>query len=655
MKSDSIELSQSPPLAEHHPPDVTHPWEAWRRWGRRLTGMLAVGTILGLNALGIWQPLERLGYTLLFELREHSGLLPNPRWDDRLAIIAIDEATLQAYGQFPLSRDRYAALLEQLAFVQPAAIGIDLLLPDPSPQDQQLAYRVYQNGNVVLAVDGQHQSPTLPIAPEIQRLAGGAYQVGHSNYSPDIDGISRQVVLYQGETPALALALAEMYQVNVANTLAAQPKAASLEGAVPLADTSSHAPPVLTINWPGQSRTEKSQPGDLSVYSMVDVMEGRVDLEVFQNQIVLVGLATSGTNDIRTPLNRDPPIAGAVFHAAVVDNLLNQHWLTPLPPWVLPPLLVAISLLAGARFPAKRLRTQALLLLLLSAGWLGMVILAFVGNLWLPMASPIGTLMLTVAARQAQNRWEGQQLMSLFAMYVAPEMASFLWQQRREILHHGKMPAQELVATVVFVDIRGFTGIAENLTKQELLDWLNRYFAVITDCIMEHGGVVDKYIGDAVMAVFGVPFPRTTPEQIQRDAIAAVDASLAIQNRIEHLNQTLPTEGIPVPPFSIGIGIHTGSVVAGSVGNHQRVNYSVFGDTVNIAARLEKLTKRLPAQIHNRVLMTDSTAALIQTQCPTVPVGHLMLDGRQTTTALFTLTEPGLTTEQSHLLPINCY
>jgi adenylate cyclase len=282
-------------------------------------------------------------------------------------------------------------------------------------------------------------------------------------------------------------------------------------------------------------------------------------------------------------------------------------------------------------------------------------VLAFASNLWLPIVAPIGTLMLTIVGRQVQERWEGQQLMNLFAMYVAPEMANLIWQQRGELLHHGRMPAQELVATVMFVDIRGFTGIAETLSKQELLDWLNRYFAVLTDCIMEHGGVVDKYIGDAVMAVFGVPFPRTTPEQIQRDAIAAVTTSLAIQNRIEHLNQTLPAEGIPIPPFSIGIGIHTGPVVAGSVGNHQRVNYSVFGDTVNIAARLEKLTKRLPVQVRNRVLMTDSTAALIQTQCPTVPVGHLMLDGRQTATALFTLTEPGLTIEQSHLVSINCH
>ncbi|NJL44803.1 MAG: CHASE2 domain-containing protein, partial [Leptolyngbyaceae cyanobacterium SM2_3_12] len=264
-------------------------------------------------------------------------------------------------------------------------------------------------------------------------------------------------------------------------------------------------------------------PGDrkLKVYSMADVLEGRIDLQVFHNQIVLVGLATSGTGGVRSPLDRDPPIPGVVFHAAIVDNLLNQRWLTPWPDWALPPLLLGLGLLATVCLRSRRLQTRIWVVLGLSAGWMGVVGIAFVGNLWLPLVSPLATLVLTLVVRQIQEQWEGQQLMNLFAMYVAPEMAHLIWQQRGEILHHGKMPAQELVATVMFIDIRGFTGIAESLTKQQLLDWLNRYFAALTACIMEHGGVVDKYIGDAVMAVFGVPFPRTSPEQIQQDAIAA--------------------------------------------------------------------------------------------------------------------------------------
>ncbi|MGB3137461.1 MAG: CHASE2 domain-containing protein, partial [Nodosilinea sp.] len=297
-----------------------------RPWRQRLMGVLAVGSMLGLNALGIWQPLERLGYTLLFEIRENSGFLPNPGWDDRLVVIAIDEATLQHYGQFPLTRDRYAALLEQLAFVQPAAIGIDLLFSDPSPQDQRLGDSIYQNGSVVLATDGQQRS--APIAQDIQQTASGAYWLGHSNYSPDIDGISRRVALYQGETPALALALAEMYQVNIASTLTTHQGSITLEDVPPPLDNVDYVlPSTLTINWPGPVRAGDHHSGDLSIYSMVDVMQSRVDLEVFQDQIVLVGLAASGTKGIRSPLNYELPVAGVVFHAAVVDNLLNQRWL----------------------------------------------------------------------------------------------------------------------------------------------------------------------------------------------------------------------------------------------------------------------------------------------------------------------------------------
>ncbi|MGF1567163.1 MAG: CHASE2 domain-containing protein [Nodosilinea sp.] len=645
-------LPKPPPNPEGKPGPATplRRWAWLRRWGQRLTGVVAAGAVLGLNALGTWQPLERLGYTLLFELREYSGLLPNPGWDERIAVIAIDEATLQHYGQFPLSRDRYAELLQQLAYVQPAAIGVDLLLTDPSPQDHQLGQGIYQNGNLVLAIDIHYQGPGLPIAPDIQRAAAGAFWVGHSNYSPDIDGISRQVPLYQGGTPALALALADMYQLTQANTLTA------LDGPVETTATPANLtarpadyslPPTLTINWPGQIITasqpstakapKTNQARPLTIYSMIDVLEERVDPQVFKNQIVLVGLATAGTKGVRSPLNRDPPVAGVVFHAAIVDNLLNRRWLRPLPPKGLALLLLVIGLLTSLSFRNQRLQTRILFGLMLSGGWLLIVIVAFAHYLWLPLVAPMATLLLTLGGRHLQEQWEGQQLMNLFAMCVAPEMADLIWQQRGEILHHGRLPAQELIATVMFVDIRGFTGIAQTLSKQQLLDWLNRYFAVMTACIMEHGGVVDKYIGDAIMAVFGMPFPRTSPEQIQQDAIAAVATSLAIQKKVDLLNQTLPAEGIPIPPFTIGIGLHTGPVVAGSVGNHQRVSYSVFGDTVNIAARLEKLTKQLPPQLRNRVLMTDSTALLIQARYPTLPCGHLLLEGRQVETALFAI------------------
>jgi CHASE2 domain-containing sensor protein len=305
-------------------------------------------------------------------------------------VIAIDEATLQHYGQFPLSRDRYATLLEQLAFVQPAAIGIDLLLTDPSPQDQHP--RPPDLPKWQRSASGRQSAPDVkaPHCPGHSADGPGFVLGGHSNYSPDIDGISRQVSLYQGETPALALALTEMYQVNVdQHRLQPRMELPPSRTISPSPDERPAATSVVTINWPGEvSPHDDHQRGKLNVYSMVDVMESRVALEVFQNQIVLVGLATSGTGGIRSPLNREPPVAGVIFHAAIVDNLLNQRWLIPLPPWALPPLLVALGLLASLSFPPQRLRHQVLLMLVLSAGWLGIVVLAFASNLWLPIVAP---------------------------------------------------------------------------------------------------------------------------------------------------------------------------------------------------------------------------------------------------------------------------
>jgi class 3 adenylate cyclase len=210
-------------------------------------------------------------------------------------------------------------------------------------------------------------------------------------------------------------------------------------------------------------------------------------------------------------------------------------------------------------------------------------------NTYLPIISSISTIVISAMTIQWQEQKEKQQLMTLFANHVSQETASLIWQKRDEILQNGQLEAQEMVATVLFSDIRSFTSISEGMTPRELLDWLNKYLGAMAECVQQHHGVVDKYIGDAVMAVFGIPFAHHKPEEIKQDAINAVAAAMAMQERLILLNQDL--EKIGKPTIHIGIGIHTGLVVAGSIGGSQRLNYSVLGDAVNIAARLEKLNK----------------------------------------------------------------
>ena len=182
-------------------------------------------------------------------------------------------------------------------------------------------------------------------------------------------------------------------------------------------------------------------------------------------------------------------------------------------------------------------------------------------------------------------------------------------------------------------DIRGFTTISEQFKPAELLRWLNRYLDAMTDCIMAHGGVVDKYIGDAIMAVFGIPIPRNSPAEIRQDALNAIAAGIAMHDRLQSLNHTLKAEGLPTVRF--GIGIHTGNLVAGSVGGSQRLNYSVVGDTVNVAARIEALNKNL--QDHNPydLLISGHTFAYVRDQYDAKPLQALQLRGKAASTVIY--------------------
>ncbi|MEL6248998.1 MAG: adenylate/guanylate cyclase domain-containing protein, partial [Cyanobacteria bacterium J06627_15] len=403
-----------------------------------------------------------------------------------------------------------------------------------------------------------------------------------------------------------------------------------------LAETRATDPDIpVWLKWPGPVPSDAAPGSSLRVLSFADVAEGRIDLSELQNKIVLVGVTALGIDPIRTPFHLAAPTSGVYLHAAIVDNLLCQRFLTRLPRRDAYLGLIVLSGVAGCLFYGRGAQGQLLGCVGFPIVWLGLVYGAFVMQYWLPLAAPIGAVWLTAAGVQLQIQRDKQQLMNLFAMSVAPETAQIIWQRKQEIFDQGELAAQELTATVLFMDIRGFTGIAEKLSSQALMDWLNEYFEVMTDGIMAHGGVVDKYIGDAIMAVFGAPFPRSQPEQIQADAVAAVRASLQMHQALIALNQRFARRQWPTIAF--GIGIHTGPLIAGTVGNRHRMNYSMFGDTVNIAARLEKLTKDLPPTAGYRVLISADTQALIQNDFKTPLVRSAALRGRAKQTEIYTV------------------
>ena len=661
----------------------------------------------GLSTVDGWRVLELQSYNLLH--RTKRAAVGAPDWDDRIVVIAMDEASSAELGRFPWPRKNHAELLEKLWSAQPAAISFDVLFPDTTEDDIGLANAIVNNANVVLAIADGPNTP-LAVTPTIAEPANGFFLSGDISYQADIDGISRRVQLYSHANPSLSVATLQIYEETMSGTMQAvdveqsslpvskahnsakaadansrqsaygnqkthSPSAFSLNYPAQSSDVAppfSRNPPfrfatdllnrlsdripddeTLWISWPGEIGAEpavnvadakansrsrsQSQVGQLQTYSYVDVLKGRIDNSRFQNKIVLIGATIPGVDPLRTPFQSHLPTGGVYLHAATIDNLLNESFLTRPPKWQRTLLLVVLAIASTHLLQRQDVSRRLAVLVGFPLAWSGFAYASFLLGWWLPIAAPLGTVALAGLVIQLREQQEKQQLMDIFSMNVSPGTAELIWQHKDAILHRGELAAQTLTATVLFMDIRGFSSIAETLPSHQLLPWLNQYFETMTDCIMEHGGMVDKYIGDAIMAVFGAPLPRTTPEEIQADAIAAITAALEMHQRLEMLNLHLRRQQLPTIDF--GIGIHTGLLTGGTVGSRHRLNYSVFGDTVNIAARIESMTKRLPESAPFKMLISAETSQHTQASFPVELFRSGKLRGRQSSTDVYTLVE----------------
>jgi adenylate cyclase len=571
-----------------------------------MTGALAGLMSVAMLQLGMWKPLEYLGYNTLFEIRE-SGIWPNPGWDQRIAVIAIERHSLQEYGQFPWPRNRYAELLSALKKSPPTAVGFDILFLDPSPKDDLLAAAIAANGKVVLASTIKEE----PVASFKAAAAG----VGHITHETDSDGISRESKIFLDGIPNFGLAMTHRY--NAANP----------QNPVLLPQSNNRQAKKVWVNWPGPTK-------NLPTYAFVDVVEGRIPADALTNKLVLVGIVATGFDPISSPLDRNT--AGVYLYAALMDNLLNQRLLRRLPILVEMLLLFGIGPLTGWVLWNRGVRARIAIALGLPIMWIGAAAVLFgFFYWWVPIAAPIGTLILAGTALQLREQYEKQQLMRLFEKHVDPETAQLIWQRKAEIFEQGELEPQELTATVLFMDIRSFTSISEKMPPRDLLNWLNNYLEAMTDCIMDHGGVVDKYIGDAIMAVFGVPFCHSEYPEIQKDALNAVAACIAMHDKLHELNQQLRIDRKPLIKF--GIGLHTGQLVAGTVGGSRRLNYSVIGDAVNVAARLEAMNKEIVSDSPFNLLVTGRTFAYVRDRYEGQKVGSIQLRGKKEETVVYAI------------------
>jgi adenylate cyclase len=535
-------------------------------------------------------------------------------------------------------------------------IGLDLLRASPVPPGAPDLERVLGEHPEIVVTAGyadRHEPARATRAAPL--VVTDPDRIGFADVDLDSDGILRRGLLYLtgSDRPgtSLALRLAERYLAE--SGIFPEPDGTYLRlGAttyVPL-DVDGGGYSGLA---PGGYQLLLSYPAcaqGLRTVSIGSLLTTSSQAERLEGRIVLLGNQASDAKDIfKIPVECaggfERQIYGVTVHGQIVAQLIRQARAEERPIQTLGQVFRSGRLgqlaeagwiwlwtaAAGVAVIALRSMTS-----LAAAGLFGAtallastVSLFIAFGCWLPIVPPalgaVAASMLTLGYALTRERQRWAILLDKFAAYVSHRIADLILQ--------GRSKPQELTATVLFSDIRGFTTISEQLPEKLLMAWLNEYMAVMADLVLTHGGVIEKFAGDGLTAEFGVPEPRTTAVEVAADACAAVDCALAIGEALIELN--LGWRVRDLPEIAIRVGIHTGPLIVGDLGSARRMQYSIIGDTANTAARLESYGKDEPLlnrdTDHCRILISGTTLGHLDRSYATEPVGALKLKGKART------------------------
>ncbi|MBZ0158169.1 MAG: adenylate/guanylate cyclase domain-containing protein [Alphaproteobacteria bacterium] len=624
-----------------------------------MTGLLVCLCVIGVRSTGVFEFFELAAYDLCLASRAHS--VPSVSPGSRIVLVTVTEDDIQRLGQWPLSDAVLSSLLQTLEGYRPRVIGLDIYRDIPVPPGTGRLSGIFARPHSIVSIRKMGDSGSASIAPPF--MVKGDTRVGFNDVIIDNGGIVRRGLLFadDGKTVSYSfpLLLALFYLEK--------------EGVVPRSDAEGQGYfhlgktifPPFEANDGGyvgadargyQFLLDYRDAGDpFPAYTLTQVMGGGVPADVFRDRIVMIGVTAESLKDFfHTPFSRREDterkrMSGVELHARSVSQLLRAalEGDEPLRPIREPAEWVWILFwsLAGSLLILRGRSFRKLLLLgVLSLTLLVLVTYsAFILGWWVPVVPPAVSWALSGAFGTAhaayRERTQRTLLMQLFSRHVSPDVAEALWEQREHFMDGGRPRPQRLTVTVLFTDLKGFTSVSEMMDPQALMEWLNEYMETMARTVGEQGGVVNKYIGDAVMALFGVPLARNSEEEIRGDAVHAVRCALAMAERLKELNAQWQERNLPVAEMRIGI--QTGPLVAGSLGSTQRMEYTVIGDTVNIASRLERYGKEMPESGTLsptgpcRILIGGETRTLIGDEFLTEKVGEVVLKGKKRTVTIY--------------------
>ena len=504
--------------------------------------------------------------------------------DGEIVVIGMDQRALDALGPMPWPRAYMADVINYLNSdpeQSPAVIGVDVLYVGQSADpggDAALADAAELGGNVVTAAaatfgsglveggDGFYMDTRAVLAWDQPFDALDAVtDTGHINAMADGDGIIRHALLYV-DTPAGE-------RVNsFARTVYERYAAYHGLDVTPLPETADGFFYLPYSTAPG---------GYYDGVSFLDVLDGAVDPSYFAGKIVLIGPYAAGLQDeYRTAIDHAAPMYGVEIQANQIDAYRSGSLPREVSRALQLALLFLISALALAWFRDRRVGPALLVWLAVSAGWVGLCAALYRAGwvlhvLWVPLAVTM-LFIGSVAVNYIRAQKEKRRVTATFGRYVDPAIL-------KELLVQGgsaeDLGGKMFDIAVLFVDIRGFTTMSEALPPTTIVEILNRYLSLTTECIMRYHGTLDKFVGDCTMAFWNAPLP-------QEDAVyLACCAAMDMVEGSKALGEELAAKyGRTV---SFGVGVHVGPAVVGNIGAPQRMDYTAIGDTVNTSARLE--------------------------------------------------------------------
>lgn len=545
--------------------------------------------------------------------------------DSKIKIIGIDEKTMNELGPIQTwSRSTYADLLNKLLENEdskPMVVGFDIQISgNVDDGDSEFVDAAKKSGNVVIVnhlIYGKRLEPNeqgLLVTPvtdveepydELREVCS----IGFSNVSQDSDGTVRRIIpveKFNGtDQKMFSSILYEKY-----------------------CEYSGTTPNTVPTDKYGRSNINYSgRPGDYEYISMIDVLNGTIDTRAFKDSIVLVGAYAPGMQDsFKAPTSGSQQMYGVEIHANILQSYIQGRFSVNGDRMVYIILVVIIAMLLHFLFRKLRPWTSLIILLVTIGAEVG--ILMAINNsgrtysiIYLPVVLVL-SYVYSLAMNYIQEKARKKKVLNAFKKYVAPEIID-------EISKSGdfqiKLGGENRDIAVLFVDIRGFTTMSEVLEPEQVVEILNEYLSLTTKSIFDNSGTLDKFVGDATMAVFNSPFDLPDYE------FKAVCAAMDIVNGGKALEKTLMEKYGRTVGF--GVGVNVGPAVVGNIGCEFRMDFTAIGDTVNTAARLEANAKK------GQVLISDVLYERVKDRVEVAEIGEIPLKGKSKGVFVYEVTE----------------